>query len=101
VLLRSLACASAVCERADLLSLTRALQLYRFESQHPPRHPPPAINAQVAGRQNITRSTPSVGTMALKHTVCLNLTFTIPKCMKFKIKGKDHNSQTQQYILIF
>ena len=27
----------------------------------------------------------------------LNYTFTIPKCLKYKIKGKDHNSQTQRY----
>lgn len=46
VLLYNLACASAVCEMEDLLSVTRALQLYRIESQHPPRHPPAAINAQ-------------------------------------------------------
>ena len=32
-------CASAVCEIADLLSLTRTLQVYRIEGQHPPRHP--------------------------------------------------------------
>jgi hypothetical protein len=50
VLLYNLACASAVFEIADILSLTRALQLYLIESQHPPRHPPPAINAQIAER---------------------------------------------------
>ena len=27
----------------------------------------------------------------------LNLIFTIPKCLKYKVKGKDHNSQTQLY----
>jgi len=27
----------------------------------------------------------------------LNFTFTILKCLNFKVKGKDHNSQTQQY----
>ena len=27
----------------------------------------------------------------------INLKFTIPKCLKYKIKGKDYNSQTQQY----
>ena len=26
----------------------------------------------------------------------LNLTFTILKCLKYSIKGKDHNNQTQQ-----
>jgi len=26
----------------------------------------------------------------------LNLTFTIPKCLKYKMKGKDYISQTQQ-----
>jgi len=31
----------------------------------------------------------------------LNLTFTIPKCLKYRNKGKDHNSQTQQYFLKF
>jgi hypothetical protein len=28
----------------------------------------------------------------------LNFTFTIPKCLKYNIKGKGHNSQTQQYV---
>ena len=27
----------------------------------------------------------------------LNLIFTIPKCLNYKIKGKDHMSQTQRY----
>ena len=31
----------------------------------------------------------------------LNLTFTIPKCLKYRNKGKDHNSQTWQYFIKF
>jgi len=31
----------------------------------------------------------------------LNLTFTTPKCLKCRNKGKDHNSQTQQYFMKF
>ena len=31
----------------------------------------------------------------------LNLTFTVPKCLNYRNKGKDHNSQTQQYFVKF
>jgi len=31
----------------------------------------------------------------------LNLTFTIPKCLKYRNKGKDHNSQIQQHFIKF
>ena len=31
----------------------------------------------------------------------LNVTFTIPKCLKYRNKGKGHNSQTQQYFIKF
>jgi len=29
--------------------------------------------------------------------IAVNFTFTIPKCLKYKIKGKNHNSQIQKY----
>jgi len=31
----------------------------------------------------------------------LNLTFAIPNCLKYRNKGKDYNSQTQQYFMVF
>jgi len=31
----------------------------------------------------------------------LNLTFTFPKCLKYRNKVKDHNSQTQKYFIKF
>ena len=31
----------------------------------------------------------------------LNFKFTIPKGLKYRNKGKDHNSQTQQYFMKF
>ena len=31
----------------------------------------------------------------------LNLTFNVPKCLKYRNKGKDHNRQTQQYFIKF
>jgi len=31
----------------------------------------------------------------------LDLMFTIPKCLNYRNKGKDHNSQTQQYFIMF
>jgi len=35
--------------------------------------------------------------MFLRQFTELNFTFTIPKCLKYKIKVKDHNTQTQQH----
>ena len=32
--------------------------------------------------------------------IAVKSTYTIPKCLKFKIEGKDHNSQTQQYFIV-
>jgi len=31
----------------------------------------------------------------------LNFTLIIPKCLKYEVKVKDHNSQTQQYFIAF
>jgi len=70
------------------------------------------VTEMCSGNHSVWQSVISSLCRYLSFSVCLcryvylsiqrlNFTFTIPKCMKCRNKGKDHDSQTQRYFIKF